>query len=89
MSESNERGQLADFEALDDPELFSRRAEMRAELEHLPQGSASHIALTSLYDLSTLIVNDRAREAWSKETGSVKPVNDKPASVGVRVQVQR
>jgi len=54
-----------DFTLLDDSTLLSRRAEMRAELERLPPGSAGHAALTALYDQSTLEVNERARAAWS------------------------
>lgn len=55
-----------DFTQLDDSALLARRAEMRAELEQLPLTSASHTALTALYDLSTEEVNDRARKAWAR-----------------------
>jgi hypothetical protein len=54
-----------DFTLLDDSELLSRRAEMRAELERLPPASPGHAALSALYDESTEEVNDRARKAWS------------------------
>jgi hypothetical protein len=54
-----------DFTLLDDSELLSRRAEMRAELEQLPPASSGHAALSALYDESTEEVNDRARKAWS------------------------
>ncbi len=54
-----------DFALLDDSELLSRRAEMRAELERLPPASPGHAALSALYDESTEEVNDRARKAWS------------------------
>lgn len=55
-----------DFTRLDDSALLSMRAEMRAELERLPPGSAKHAALTALYDKSTAEVDDRARKAWSR-----------------------
>jgi hypothetical protein len=54
-----------DFTLLDDSELLSRRAEMRAELERLPPASPDHAALSALYDESTEEVNERARKAWS------------------------
>jgi hypothetical protein len=54
-----------DFTLLDDSELLSRRAEMRAELERLPPASPDHAALSALYDESTEEVNARARKAWS------------------------
>ena len=54
-----------DFTRLDDSELLSRRAEMRAELERLPPASPGRAALSALYDESTEEVNDRARKAWS------------------------
>jgi hypothetical protein len=54
-----------DFARLDDSELLSRRAEMRAELERLPPASPDHAALSALYDTSTEEVNERARRAWS------------------------
>lgn len=56
------------FTELDDTELLSRRAEMRAELERLPPASSDYDALTALYDKSTEEVNHRAREAWSGAT---------------------
>lgn len=55
-----------DLARLDDSTLFTLRAEMRAELERLPPGSADHAALAALYDISTSEVNDRARIAWSR-----------------------
>lgn len=55
-----------DFTKLDDSALLSWRAEMRAELERLPPGSAAHTALNALYDESTYEVDDRARRAWSR-----------------------
>ena len=54
-----------DFTLLDDSELLSRRAEMRAELERLPPASPDHAALSALYDKSTEEIDDRARKAWS------------------------
>jgi hypothetical protein len=54
-----------DFAKLDDSELLSRRAEMRAELERLPPASPGHAALSALYDKSTEEIDDRARKAWS------------------------
>ena len=62
-----------DLTALDDSALLSWRARARAELEHLPPASTAPLALTALYDLSTLDVTDRARKAWSTshpETGA-------------------
>jgi hypothetical protein len=55
-----------DFTRLDDSALLRRRAEMRAELERLPASSLDYAVLTVLYDRSTIEVNERAREAWSK-----------------------
>ena len=55
-----------DFTQLDDSALLRRRAEMRAELERLPESSFDHAVLTMLYDQSTVEVNKRASEAWSK-----------------------
>lgn len=57
-----------DLTRLDDSALLSMRAEMRAELERLPPGSPGHAALSELYDQSTQEVNDRARQAWSRES---------------------
>jgi hypothetical protein len=54
------------FTQLDDPALFSRRAEIRAELERLPPESPVHAALAALYDLSTEEIDARARAAWSR-----------------------
>ncbi|HUC22493.1 MAG TPA: hypothetical protein VMA73_07285 [Streptosporangiaceae bacterium] len=62
---ADDQARLDEFEALDDTALLSRRAEMRAELERLPPGSPGQIALTALCDLSAIIVDDRARAAWS------------------------
>ena len=55
-----------DFTQLDDSALLSMRAEMRAELERLPEASPGHAALTERYDKSTEEVNARARRAWSR-----------------------
>jgi hypothetical protein len=55
-----------DLRLLDDSALLSRRAEMRAELERLPPASPGYAALTAVYDLSTVEVNERARRAWSR-----------------------
>jgi hypothetical protein len=55
-----------DFTQLDDSALLSRRAEMRAELERLPPGSAGHAALSALYNKSTEEVNVRAAKAWAR-----------------------
>jgi hypothetical protein len=61
MSDNND-----DFPQLDDSALLSRRAQMRAELERLPPGSADHAELTALYDWSTQEVNARAARAWAR-----------------------
>jgi hypothetical protein len=55
-----------DFAQLDDSALLSRRADMRAELERLPPGSAGHATLSALYNKSTEEVNARAAEAWAR-----------------------
>lgn len=57
-----------DFAFMDDTALLSWRADTRAELERLPPGSPGHAALAARYDESTEEVNERARQAWSKET---------------------
>jgi hypothetical protein len=59
-------GNNDDFTQLDDSALLLWRAEMRAELERLPAASLDYAALTALYDRSTVEVNERAREAWSR-----------------------
>ena len=56
-----------EFTGLDDSALLSRRAEMRAELERLPAGSADRAVLAALYDQSTQEVNARAAKAWARE----------------------
>jgi len=55
-----------EFTELDDTALLSRRAQMRAELERLPPGSADRAALAALYDRSTAEVNARAAEARAR-----------------------
>jgi len=55
-----------DFTGLDDSALLSLRAELRAELERLPPGSAGHDALSVLYNKSTEEVNARAAKAWAQ-----------------------
>jgi hypothetical protein len=55
-----------DLTQLDDFELISRRAEMRAELERLPPRSADHDALTRAYDALTEEIDNRARRAWTR-----------------------
>jgi hypothetical protein len=55
-----------DFTALDDSALLSRRAEMRAELEHLPPAAQAYATLAALYDQSTKEISDRARQARSR-----------------------
>jgi hypothetical protein len=60
MSDSDE------FTELDDSALLSKRAEMRAELERLPAGSAGRAVLAARYDWSTQEVNARAAEAWAR-----------------------
>ena len=55
-----------DFTGLDDSALLSLRAEMRAELERLPLGSADHDTLSAQYNKSTEEVNARATEAWAR-----------------------
>lgn len=62
MQDSEE---LTDFAGLDDSALLTIRAQMRAELERLPPHSPGHAELSARYDLSTLQVNDRARQAWA------------------------
>lgn len=54
-----------DFTLLDDTALIALRAQMRAELERLAPGAASHAELSARYDLSTREIDDRARRAWS------------------------
>jgi len=54
------------FTELDDSALFSRRAEMRAELERLPTASLDREVLAALYDRSTEEVDARAAEAWAR-----------------------
>lgn len=56
----------ADFTLLDDSALLTWRAETRVELERLPPASLGHATLAALYDQSTLEVNERARQAWSR-----------------------
>lgn len=62
MQDSEE---FTDFATLNDSALLAIRSRMRAELEHLPPHSPTHAALSARYDLSTLEVNDRARQAWA------------------------
>ncbi len=62
MQDSEEQ---TDFAKLNDSALLAIRARMRAELEHLPPHSPGHAELSARYDLSTLEVNDRARQAWA------------------------
>jgi hypothetical protein len=57
--------QLPDFARLDDTALLSLRAQMRAELEQIPEHSAARAALVRVYDASTEEVNERARKAWA------------------------
>lgn len=74
--ETNAEGQVVTFDdltALDDSALLDWRARARAELERLPPASTAHIALTALYDLSTLDVTDRARKAWSTQQPPTDP----------------
>lgn len=63
---------IQDFTRLDDTSLLSLRAEMRAELERLPPASVDHAKLTTLYDQTTIEVNERAREAWAAELRNAK-----------------
>jgi hypothetical protein len=56
----------ADFARLDDSELISVRAQMRAELERLAPGSADHAALSALCDASLGELVERARRAWTQ-----------------------
>jgi hypothetical protein len=51
---------------MDDSTLLARRAEMRAQLEHLPPQSPDHVRLTFIYDVSTIEVDKRARAAWTR-----------------------
>ena len=55
-----------EFAALDDSALLSWRAEARAELERLPPHSPDFAALTARYDVSTLVIDERARRAWAR-----------------------
>lgn len=54
-----------DFTELDDSALISRRAEIRAVLEHLPPASPAYAPMAALYDQSTQEIDDRARKAWA------------------------
>jgi len=71
----------SDFAALDDAALLTWRAEVRAELERLPPHSPGHAELTARYDLSTQVVDDRARRAWTANPRKEPTVNDSPAVV--------
>ena len=55
----------ANFADLDDSALISRRQAMRAALEKLPPFSDAHRRLTAWYDISTLEIDQRARQAWT------------------------
>jgi hypothetical protein len=57
-----------DFSKLDDSALLSTRARMRERLAHLPPHSPDHVALTLVYDASTVEVNERARAAWTRSS---------------------
>jgi hypothetical protein len=54
-----------DFTRLDDSALLSIRAQMRAELERLPPGSAGRAALTAQLEASLDELVERARRAWT------------------------
>jgi hypothetical protein len=54
-----------DFTQLDDSALISRRRAMRAALGRLPPFSDAHRRLTAWYDISTLEIDQRARQAWT------------------------
>ena len=58
--------QPPDFTRLDDTALLSMRAQMRAELEELPENSPARAALIRVYDVSTEEVTERARKAWAR-----------------------
>ena len=58
--------QPADFTRLDDSALISARAQMHAELERLPPGSADHATLSALCDASLGELVERARRAWTR-----------------------
>lgn len=55
-----------DFARLDDSALISRRRAIRMALERLPPYSPAHQRLTAWYDLSTLEIDARARDAWAR-----------------------
>jgi hypothetical protein len=56
-----------DFAELDDSALISRRQAMRDALAKLPPYSDAHQRLAAWYDMSTIEIDHRAREAWTKE----------------------
>jgi uncharacterized protein (DUF3084 family) len=50
--------------ALDDDQLISQRAALRARLEQLPQRARKRAALAQQYDALTREFDRRARAAW-------------------------
>jgi hypothetical protein len=63
------------FTNVDDSALISRRRAMRAALEKLPPFSEAHQRLSAWYDISTLEIDQRARQAWTQSTPPGGPVN--------------
>jgi hypothetical protein len=55
-----------DFSAMDDTTLLTERARMRERLSELPPDSPEHVALSFVYDVSTVEVTERARVAWAQ-----------------------
>ena len=55
-----------DFTQLDDSALISRRRAMRTALERLPPFSDAYRRLTAWYDISTVEIDQRARQAWMR-----------------------
>jgi hypothetical protein len=60
--------EVIDFSQMDDSTLLGKRAEMRAQLEHLPPLSPDRARLMFIYDASTAEVNERARAAWTRNS---------------------
>lgn len=53
-----------DFAAMDDSALISWRVRVREELELLPPYSRAFAELSARYEVSTAVIDDRARRAW-------------------------
>jgi uncharacterized protein (DUF3084 family) len=68
------------FTALDDDQLISQRAALRARLERLPQHARKRAALAQQYDALTGEFDRRARAAW-------QPAEVQPGSTRQRVEI--